>query len=65
MVEYKYTLYKCQEDSMSNSTGGFSVYATCALQPHRTNTLPKNISHSLELQGHDNYSLLKLTSPPP
>jgi hypothetical protein len=39
-----YTMYKCQEDSMGNSNGGFSVYATCALQPYRKSILPKNIT---------------------
>jgi hypothetical protein len=39
-----YTMYKCQEDSMGNSKGDFSVYATCALQPYRTSILPKNIT---------------------
>jgi hypothetical protein len=41
---YIYAMYKWQEDSMSNSNGGFSVYATHALQPHRTSILPKNIT---------------------
>jgi hypothetical protein len=35
---------QCQEDSMNNSNGGFSVNATCALQPHRKRVLPTNIT---------------------
>jgi len=59
-------MYKCQEDSMGNSKGDFSVYATCALQPYRTSILPKILhNYSLKLQGHNNYCLLKLISPSP
>jgi hypothetical protein len=41
---HTYTVYRCQEHSMNNSNDGFSVCATCALQPHRTSVLPKNIT---------------------